>query len=52
MESNTTHQESLFTKETIITTYTKDGVRLQIIRDNLEEERKKVGEYGKTKKEV
>jgi hypothetical protein len=51
MVNNTIQQENSYTKAAIIEIYMKDGVLQKIIKDNLREEKKKVGVYGKINKE-
>jgi len=52
MGSSTIQKENLYTKAIFIKIYMKDGAWHLIIKDNLKEEKKKVGVYGKINKEV
>ena len=52
MVSSTIQQENSYMKATIIKICTKDGAWRPIIKDNSKEEKKKVGVYGKLKKEA
>lgn len=52
MVSSIIQQENSFMKATITKICMKDGAWQPIIKDNSKEEKKKVGGYGKIKKEA